>query len=134
MTPPLVVTLTLPWSLLLPDNHRLMPVVRKINGRATATLITAPEYRTAKSAAAASIAQQWGFHNVPWTGPVQLHALLWFPDARKRDAGNYRKMLGDALTGVAVEDDSQIHRETWERAGLDRTNPRVVIELSELKQ
>jgi Holliday junction resolvase RusA-like endonuclease len=40
------------------------------------------------------------------------------PDRRKRDAGNYRKLLTDALSGVAYDDDSQLIREVWVLGGV----------------
>jgi Holliday junction resolvase RusA-like endonuclease len=105
------VILTLPWACLLHDNHRLMPV----RGR----LITSPQYRKAKEAA------QW--KGDPLAGDVKLHAKLYFPDRRKRDVGNYRKLVTDALKGIAYSDDSQIVSETWDRAGYDKSAPRAEI-------
>ena len=40
------------------------------------------------------------------------------PDRRKRDAGNYRKLLTDALSGIAYDDDSQLVREVWLLGGV----------------
>lgn len=116
-------TLRLAWQHVLHDNHRLMPVVQK--GRAR--MITSPDYRLAKKACEIQLVAQW--KRDPITGPVRLHARAYFPDARKRDAGNYRKLITDALTGIAYSDDSQLHSETWDFAGIDRQNPRIEVEV-----
>lgn len=113
--------IVVPWSCMAHDNHRLMPA--RI-GRSV-RLITAPGYRKAKEQAAALLALAWT--GLPLQGAVALHARVWFPDRRKRDAGNYRKLLTDALTGIAYADDAQLWRETWERAGVDPKNPRVEL-------
>lgn len=112
--------LTLTWPCLLHDNHRLMPA----HGR----LIQSPDYRERKQAAEVVLTSQW--KRPKMAGDVVLHARLWFPDHRQRDAGNYRKLVTDALTGIAYADDAQLVSETWERAGYDATNPRVELWLS----
>lgn len=116
--PPIV----LPWKFLAQANHRLMPVLR--GGRAM--LITSPPYRQAKESAELSIKRQWGSH-VKLSGPLSLTARCWFPDRRKRDAMNLAKMVGDALSGIVYDDDSQIEDERWIKAGTDKENPRVEI-------
>lgn len=112
--------LTLPWSVVLHDNHRLMPI--KV-GKAV-RLITSPAYRTAKHGAERLLKAQW--KGQPLAGDVILTAVVWVPDLRKRDAGNYRKLCTDALSGIAYGDDAQLVSETWRKA-LDRENPRVDI-------
>lgn len=118
--------IVIPWAFVAQANHRLMPVVRA--GRAR--LITAPEYRQAKESAELSIKRQWKGSML--SGPLQLVARCYFPDRRKRDAINYSKMLGDAMSGIVYEDDSQVHRETWELAGIDRGNARIEITVTPL--
>ena len=118
--------LELAWPHLLHDNHRLMPILR---GK-RAVLITAPDYRKAKAEAELRFKAQWRDRMLE--GDVRLHAKLWFPDLRKRDAANYRKLVTDALTGIAYSDDSQLVIETWEKAGLDRVHPRCELELTEI--
>ncbi len=119
--------IVLPWAFCAQANHRLMPVVR--GGRAR--LITAPEYRQAKESAELSIKRQWRGRAI-LTAPLAVVARCYFPDRRKRDASNLSKMLGDAMSGIVYEDDSQVHRETYERSGIDRENPRVVITITPL--
>jgi Holliday junction resolvase RusA-like endonuclease len=111
--------------MVLHDNHRLMPVRSKKGAR----LITAPEYRAAKTAAEWEIKRQW--REPMMHGEVKLRALAYFPNRQKRDCGNYRKLCTDALTGIAYTDDSQLVSETWEKAGIDRENPRIEIEIVE---
>ena len=112
--------LVIPWQHVQHDNHRVMPV----RGR----LIMSPGYRAAKHAARVILSSQW--RAAMLTGELALHARCWFPDKRKRDAGNYRKLVTDCLTGVAYTDDSQLVSETWERAGFDRENPRIELTLT----
>jgi Holliday junction resolvase RusA-like endonuclease len=113
--------LTLPWVVVQHDNHRLMPA--RV-GKAV-RLITSPAYRHAKAVAETMLAAQWG--EAPLAGAVTLVADVWMPDARKRDAGNYRKLITDALSGIAYRDDAQLVSETWRKSGIDRENPRVEI-------
>lgn len=119
--------LTVPWEMVAADNHRMLPV--RV-GKAV-RLITAPAYRLAKRSAELTLKQQWG-RRPKLHGPVELVAVAWFPDNRKRDAGNYRKLLGDALTGIAYADDGQVWSETWKRGGIDRANPRIELCLTPL--
>jgi len=120
-------TIILPWKFCAQANHRLMPVIR--GGRAI--VITAPPYRQAKESAELSIKRQWGRRAI-LTAPLAVIARCYFPDRRRRDASNLSKMLGDAMSGIVYEDDSQVHRETYERTGIDRANPRVVITITPL--
>lgn len=90
--------------------------------------MTSPEYREKKEMAETLFVAQWHGRD-KLKGDLRLHADCYFPDRRQRDAGNYRKMIGDALSGIAYTDDSQLVSETWEKAGLDRENPRIEITL-----
>ena len=114
----------LPWDAVLHDNHRFIAIRR---GRG-ARLIASPEYREKKKLAEARLCAQW-HHTPKLEGELKLHADCYFPDRRRRDAGNYRKLITDCLSGIAYADDSQLVSETWERAGLDRENPRIEITL-----
>jgi Holliday junction resolvase RusA-like endonuclease len=114
--------LVLPWEALAQDNHRLTPA----RGR----LVASPGYRAAKQLAEVLLRRQW--HRPTLEGPVAVHGVLYVPDARKRDAGNYRKLVTDALTGIAYADDQQVHREVWERGGIDRAHPRLELTIHAL--
>ena len=116
--------IVLPWAAVLHDNHRFI-AIRMGRG---ARLSASPEYREKKEVAETLLCAQW--HGKPkMEGELQLHAECFFPDRRKRDSGNYRKLITDSLSGIAYTDDSQLVSETWERAGIDRENPRIEITL-----
>lgn len=67
------------------------------------------------------------------TVPVMLVGRVWFPDARRRDAGNLRKFVTDALQKAeVVVDDALCLAETWVACGVDRANPRIEIRLTTL--
>lgn len=115
--------LTLPWDCCTHDNHKHIPVIQK--GRAR--LILSSEYREKKQMAEARFMAQW--RGPKLSGELKLHARCFFPDLRKRDSGNYRKAICDSLSGIAYTDDSQLVSETWEKAEIDRINPRIEITL-----
>lgn len=115
--------IVLPWSVVMHDNHRLMPVRTKKAAR----LITAPDYRKAKVQAEWEIKRQW--KGLPIEGDVVLHAKAFFPNRRRRDCANYRKLVTDAMSEICYADDSQLVCETWELAGFDNKSPRIEIEL-----
>lgn len=114
--------ITLPWAVVLPDNRR----TGVLHGRALLTR----EYRQRKHAAALVAMSQ--HRGAPLLGPVQLVARVHFPDRRRRDAGNYRKLVTDALTAVVYQDDVQIHDERWIRAEIDPVNPRIELTITPL--
>ena len=100
--------LILPWEAVMHDNHRFIPV--KFGQKLR--LIASPEYREKKQIAEARFMAQC--HGKPkLEGELKLHAKCFFPDRRKRDAGNYRKLITDALSEIAYGDDSQLVSETW---------------------
>lgn len=117
---------TLPWAAVLHDNHRFI-AIRMGRG---ARLSASPEYREKKAVAETLLCAQW-HHTPKMIGNLRLHARCYFPDRRRRDSGNYRKMLTDSLSGIAYTDDSQLISETWERAGIDKENPRIEITIEE---
>lgn len=116
--------LVLPWAVLAADNHRLVP---RRYGRG---LVGAPAYRERKASAELLCRALW--RGPMLAVPVEVHGVAYFPDLQKRDAGNYRKLITDALTGIAYVDDSLVWREVWERGPIDRTNPRMVVTVSPL--
>ena len=121
-----MMTFTLPWSALAQDNHRLT------TNRRTGQTFTTKRYRTAKAEAEALLLQQNSLRAAHLT-PVSLVAHVWVPDARRRDIGNLRKLVTDALQNAdVVADDCLIHDERWIRAGIDRTNPRMVVTIAPL--
>lgn len=109
--------LVLPWACVVSDNDRFSVVY----GQNRLSL----KYRTAKQQIAQRATLYWRRSKL--AGFVKLEARFWFPDARKRDAGNYRKALTDALSGIVYTDDSQVADERYIRVDIDRLNPRVEV-------
>lgn len=112
--------LVIPWASLCADNHRLMWVY----GQARLS----SEYRRGKQQVAERAKLWWRQEAI--AEDVALVARFWFPDKRKRDAGNYRKLLTDALTGIVYADDSQVIDERCIRAGFDKADPRAEITIT----
>lgn len=123
-----VKVLTLPWSVVLHDNHKHIPALIGKKAR----LILSPEYRDRKEKAEYALLQQWRSKQL--SGDLRLKGDVFMPDRRKRDAGNYRKLITDALSGIAYGDDSQIASETWDRAGYDKENPRIEITITQIQE
>lgn len=118
--------LTLPWSCLCSVNQRTNP----IRGRQFLTR----RYRAALSAARGRVAVQ--LINAKLFRPnlsvvggtkVAVELLYWRPDARRRDVGNYDKLVEDAMTGLVYDDDHQVMDRHTVDMGIDRADPRVEI-------
>jgi Holliday junction resolvase RusA-like endonuclease len=114
--------ITLPWKVLVPDNAR--------HGLFRGRILLTSKYRMALYSASLLAAAQWP--GAPIKGPVSLAVTLYEPDKRRRDVLNYGKLIGDALSMVVIVDDSQIDHATMIRGGIDRYNPRAVIEVTPL--
>jgi Holliday junction resolvase RusA-like endonuclease len=114
------VVLTLPVAYLVPDNAR----AGVLGGRVLLTR----RYRQAKAALALVAAAQW--RGPPWAGPVTLVATLYPKDRRRRDAGNCRKQVTDALQGIAYHDDAQLTSETWRLGPVAGRDARLELTLS----
>jgi Holliday junction resolvase RusA-like endonuclease len=112
-------TITLPWAVLVPDNAR--------HGVLKGRILLTSKYRQALAAASTLAAFQW--KGPALKVPVRVRIRLYEPDKRRRDIGNYTKLIADALTRVAFVDDSQIDELQLTRRGLDRVNPRAEIEI-----
>lgn len=115
--------LILPWSALVADNARFFPA----GGRLRLTA----KYSRAKTKTA-KLAREFWYDREILRGPVQLVARFYFPDRRTRDAGNYRKCLTDALSGIIYADDGQIVDERYFRVGIDRRAARCEVWVAEL--
>lgn len=66
----------------------------------------------------------------PWASAI-VQITYWFPNANRHDADNYSgKFLLDGLTKAKIiEDDDLKHITTVIHGGVDRENPRTVIEV-----
>ncbi|MFO0254558.1 MAG: RusA family crossover junction endodeoxyribonuclease [Betaproteobacteria bacterium] len=111
--------LVLPWSILVPDNHRLIWVYgqARLSG----------DYRKAKESIGQRARLWW--RQPPTEAEVFVWVKLWFPDKRKRDPGNYRKLVTDALTGIVYADDQQAIDERQTRIGFDKDHPRAEVHI-----
>lgn len=69
----------------------------------------------------------------PTDEPVSVTMRCFFPDRRKRDAPNTAKLVLDAAQGWIYEDDSQVHRLTVERAGVDSEDPRIEVTVTPME-
>lgn len=116
-----VVRLTLPWDVLAQVNHRLTS-----RGRGPGLTLSA-DYRAKKHAAEVLVQAQVRGERPRFTGPVSMTLRFYEPDRRRRDPSNLLKLVEDAMSGTVYDDDHRIHRQTWERAGVDRERPRVEI-------
>ena len=69
-----------------------------------------------------------------WRGPklegdISVSVTFYFATKRKRDLDNQNKLILDALTGIAYEDDNQI-AELCLRRAYDAARPRMEIQVS----
>lgn len=59
----------------------------------------------------------------------EVDVLCWFPNHHRRDVDNVLKCILDGLKGAAYMDDSQVVKASITNAGVDRDEPRAVIEV-----
>jgi Holliday junction resolvase RusA-like endonuclease len=116
------VVLIIPFKHLVRDNQKY--------GVMRGRMLLRAEYRAAKDTIQ-HLARRVTLGHPPTDKTVHLYAKLYMPDARRRDATNYAKLVHDSLQGTVYVDDTQIKRATWENAGIDRENPRVEITITE---
>jgi crossover junction endodeoxyribonuclease RusA len=115
------VTITIPWEHLVPDNAKY--------GVMRGRMLLRADYRAAKDTIQ-HIARRAMKDTLIAEGDVILHAKLYMPDARRRDATNYAKLVQDSIQDAVYTDDTQIKVATWENAGLDRANPRCEVTIT----
>lgn len=118
----MTVSIVLPWKVLVADNAR--------HGVIRGRILLTSRYREALAAASMLAMTQWKAPSLKTS--VALTVTLYEPDKRRRDIGNYTKLIADALTRVAFVDDSQIDELRLTRGRLDRVNPRAEIEVRPL--
>lgn len=113
--PPPPWVFSLPWLVAVPDNRRTTSTGQGVH-------VLTSRYRTALAAAGLFAMRERARVGLaaPLTGALTLTARVWFPDRRRRDVGNLRKLLTDAMKGIWYVDDEQLWRETWERCGIER--------------
>jgi crossover junction endodeoxyribonuclease RusA len=74
---------------------------------------------------------QW--RGAPIADDLDVSIRFYFKTKRRRDLDNQNKLVLDALTGIAYEDDSQISALHLFR-DLDPTSPRIEIAVTPLDQ
>lgn len=111
--------ITLPWSVLVADNQR--------HGLSRGRILLTSKYRNALVGASTLARVQW--KQPAHKTSVAVTITLYEPDKRRRDIGNYTKLIADALTRIAFVDDSQIDRLELRRGALDRVNPRAEVQV-----
>ena len=126
--------LLIPWSELCSDNEKSVPYVRRVRGgNVVPGQKRSPRYQAA-FVAIKGRARQIAGDRLPVDGiALELHARVYLPPARRNDAINFSKCLNDALEGVVYMNDNQLHRQVWERAGVDIDAPRAEITISRLQ-
>ncbi len=82
--------------------------------------------RDARLMAKAAMATDDWTWTCPQGEPVVVDYFVWWPDRRRRDPSNLEKLMLDALTGVAYDDDK------WAIPrcvgfGYDKAAPRLVV-------
>ena len=74
-----------------------------------------------------------GLSGIPLAPPYRVVLGLYFGDNRKSDIANREKIAVDFLVDQGViSDDSHIDEMVIRRLGVDRSNPRVEIEIETL--
>lgn len=126
-------TLTIPWSELCSDNERDEPYIRRVaGGKIVPAKRMTVRYREAK-AAIKGRARTIAAGRLPIAGlALEIRVRVFLPPARRNDAINFSKCTHDALEGVVYANDNQLHRATWERAGVDIDAPRCEITITRL--
>jgi Holliday junction resolvase RusA-like endonuclease len=121
-----------PWAALASDNERHTVQRMRVRGKLVATIGSSARYREAKAAVAMLARGADGVRGEPlplFREPVRIVGFLTFPDRRERDAGNYGKMLKDALEGIVYSRDSLVWDERWIRSGVSRADAGVILRI-----
>lgn len=117
--------IVLPWSTLCSVNQRTNP----IRGRQFLT----KRYRAALSNASVLVMGQVRGERPRFTGPVRVTFDFFPPDRRRRDCGNFTKLVEDAMTDIVYADDSQVHEHTVRKMYVDLVEPRVEVSVEPLE-
>lgn len=127
---PLPIRVVLPWSVLISDNDKYGAAIINTSGKHVPKLLLTGRYRAAKETArklARAAMTVDGYLFTPLRNALQLNAKVWVPNNRPHDVANFAKLVCDALEKAVYVNDSQLHRVTWERAGVDVDRPRAEL-------
>jgi len=79
------------------------------------------------------VSQILGKDRVPFKGPISCTYKFYRGDARKYDISNYVKVIEDCLTDTNFwVDDHQVVEMHIYKCEIDKENPRVEVEVTEL--
>lgn len=125
-----MIRLILPWPISI--NAYWKSRVIKVNGKSmSSTYVTAAGVKFQKNVLAAVI-KQIGQQS-PLQGRLRVVMRFYGPNARKYDISNFIKTTEDALTKARIwVDDEQVDEEHLYRFPIDRVNPRVEVEISDI--
>lgn len=80
-----------------------------------------------------AVSEILGKDRVPYKGPISCTYRFYRGDARKYDVSNYVKVIEDCITDANYwGDDSQVVEMHIFKMDIDRDNPRVEVEITEL--
>ncbi len=124
--------LSVQWSLLCSDNERKTAATAKLaDGKIVPRLVASARYTAAKGSIRVKARLAAG-DVAPTTEPLAIRVEVWLPPARRNDAINFAKIVGDALEGIVYANDNQLHDSRWIRRGVDIDSPRAEITISPL--
>ena len=129
------VYLTIPMELLVSDNRKSVPIVRRRrDGRVYPAEVLTSRYRAARDGIK-KIARAAMDGEPPLQGPVKVDAILYEPNrSRDRDILNLGKLLGDSMSKIVYEDDVQIDDAHWIRGYTSAERPRLEVRVSLLTE
>lgn len=120
-TTPAALRFEVPYEMLITDNQRLQPVLRK-NGIPSVTLSSA--YKAKKEAIATLVRGKW--KGGRYGGPLRVEFRLWAPPRSRTDCSNLFKVALDAMEGIVVKNDRQFTEVSIrEESRSERDNPRL---------
>lgn len=134
------VILELPWSSLVSDNEKYVPVMRYRYGAPKAALILSPAYRKGKAAIQRVVREalaelQLSAPVFPREVAVHLEATVHEPNRHVgRDPANFSKLVQDALERLVYVKDVQIDASCWLRGQVDIDRPRLMVHVRRLEQ
>lgn len=110
---------SIPFHLLVSDNERALPVIQRKGKAVFPRLVLNRRYKAAKAEIRKLVKAQIPDGFVPFAGPVRVTVTIREPDRdRRRDITNWCKQLGDALTGIVYDDDSQVDEAVYLRGSI----------------
>jgi crossover junction endodeoxyribonuclease RusA len=140
-----VITLILPYPVSANDYWRTRVI--KVKGRQMPSVYVTEEAREYRRQVAA-IAQACGVkpltgrlsmhlqlyphRPLDWQARMRKHGAAWDDDVLCLDIGNAEKVLGDALQGIAYENDKWIWKQSKERMEPDAEGKRVVVRIEQM--